>query len=193
MQECQNSALLIHAACVFCVCGVHACVLFHAPRTENTQAIEYKTIYTSFCFQNLVDGGFKSSPTQSNFLVLTNFFCFCFGGQQHPTNSDHGLNWFPIRPHFFDLLDYVIRRSENLRLPKKNWDPAVMVCWNIVTLVAFDCNFTARCVRAKFGFFSTLQTNTTAGSEKDQYLISERGLQVPSIVGCHEVQNQNKM
>ena len=27
------------------------------------------------------------------------------------------------------------------------------------TVVAFDCNFTARCVRAKFGFFSTLQTN----------------------------------
>ena len=27
-------------------------------------------------------------------------------------------------------------------------------------MVAFDCNFTARCIRAKFGFFSTSQTNT---------------------------------
>ena len=28
------------------------------------------------------------------------------------------------------------------------------------SMVAFDCNFTGRCVRAKFEFFSTLQTNT---------------------------------
>ena len=27
-------------------------------------------------------------------------------------------------------------------------------------MVAFDCDFTARCIRAKFGFFSTSQTNT---------------------------------
>ena len=30
----------------------------------------------------------------------------------------------------------------------------------IYTLVAFDCNFRVRCVQAKFGVFSTLQTNT---------------------------------
>ena len=33
-------------------------------------------------------------------------------------------------------------------------------------MVTFDCNFTARCVRAKFGFFSTLQTNTGAQEVK---------------------------
>ena len=43
--------------------------------------------------------------------------------------------------------------------------------------------------------FSALykQIYIQTGSEKDQYLISERGLQVPSIIGHHEVQNQNKM
>ena len=63
----------------------------------------------------------------------------------------------------------------------------------IYTLVAFNCNFRVRCVQAKFGVFNTLQTKYKPGSEKDQYLISERGLQVPSIIGHHEVQNQNKM
>ena len=41
--------------------------------------------------------------------------------------------------------------------------------------------------------FSALYKQIQTGSEKDQYLISERGLQVPSIIGRHEVQNQNKM
>ena len=40
--------------------------------------------------------------------------------------------------------------------------------------------------------FSALYKQIQTGSEKDQYLISERGLQVPSIIGCHEVQKYNQ-
>ena len=42
--------------------------------------------------------------------------------------------------------------------------------------------------------FSVLykQIQIQTGSEKDQYLISERGLQAPSIIGCHEVQKYNQ-
>ena len=42
-------------------------------------------------------------------------------------------------------------------------------------------------------FLALYKQIQSAGSEKDQYLISERGLQAPSIIGRHEVQNQNKM
>ena len=39
--------------------------------------------------------------------------------------SPHFSGWYcsgrALRPHFFDLLDYVTRRSEKLRFQKKNW------------------------------------------------------------------------
>ena len=40
--------------------------------------------------------------------------------------------------------------------------------------------------------FSALYKQIQTGSEKDQYLISERGLQAPSIIGRHEVQKYNQ-
>ena len=41
--------------------------------------------------------------------------------------------------------------------------------------------------------YSALYKQIQTGSEKDQYLISERGLQAPSIIGHHKVQKYNQM